>query len=219
MHPPEPPPDPSAPAASSSFTIFEHCPTGTFEYFFASDRFIWSDDMFRIYGYEPGQIVPTYEIGQSHVHPDVREYSATFWAEVKDVGGPLSAYLLLQGTKGTPLQALVVGDQIVEEGSVIGVWGIVIDVTHSIHSDSHRLADEAVAASVRKRGVIEQAKGILAGHLGLSTEEAFQVMSQHSQDTNRKVNAIAEDIIDKGAPRITRPVDALQRARDFLKSL
>ncbi|HYF67598.1 MAG TPA: PAS domain S-box protein [Ohtaekwangia sp.] len=33
----------------------------------------WSDETFRIYGYSPGEIEPTYEIFLSHVHPDDRE--------------------------------------------------------------------------------------------------------------------------------------------------
>ena len=30
----------------------------------------WSDEQFRIYGYEPGAVVPTLELVMSHIHPD-----------------------------------------------------------------------------------------------------------------------------------------------------
>ncbi|MEQ9200601.1 MAG: PAS-domain containing protein, partial [Rhodospirillales bacterium] len=32
----------------------------------------WSDEQFRLYGYEPGEVKPTREIFQSHLHPDDR---------------------------------------------------------------------------------------------------------------------------------------------------
>ncbi|MBA2505342.1 MAG: PAS domain-containing protein [Thermoleophilaceae bacterium] len=33
----------------------------------------WSDELYRIYGLEPGSIVPTYENFLGYVHPDDRE--------------------------------------------------------------------------------------------------------------------------------------------------
>ncbi|MHA7219467.1 PAS and ANTAR domain-containing protein [Arthrobacter sp. MDT1-48-3] len=199
--------------------IFENCPTGTFQYIFATDTFHWSDEMFLMHGYEPGEIVPTYELGQSHVHPSMRESSAAFWAEATDLDGPLSAYLTLQDRNGKDFQTLVVGGPLLEDGERIGVWGLLIDLTHSIHADSHRLANEAVAASVAKRSTIDQAKGILAGRMGISLQDAFDVMSQHSQDTNRKVNAIAQDVVEALGQRLTYQVDGREQARKFLRSL
>jgi two-component system, cell cycle sensor histidine kinase and response regulator CckA len=34
---------------------------------------VWTDEVYRIYGYEPGEIVPSYELFISHVHPPDRE--------------------------------------------------------------------------------------------------------------------------------------------------
>ncbi|AUZ86285.1 hypothetical protein CVO76_00455, partial [Arthrobacter agilis] len=72
-----------------------------------------------------------------------------------------------------------------------------VDLTRSIHTDTHRLANEAVAASAVKRSVIEQAKGILMARGGLTASEAFDRIRQRSQLTNRKVIAISQDIIDR----------------------
>jgi len=43
-------------------------------------KFRWSDETFRIYGYEPGEVIPDYEMFLRHVHPDDI-------AEVKDIRG------------------------------------------------------------------------------------------------------------------------------------
>jgi hypothetical protein len=211
------------PLAPAVFSVPSHgvrnCPTGTFEYLFASDTFHWSDEMFIMHGYKPGEIVPTYDLGQTHVHPQMRESSAAFWSEVIEYNGPLSTYLTLRDRSGKDFQALVVGGPLIEDGEHVGVWGLLIDLTNSIHADSHRLANEAVAASVQKRSIIDQAKGILAGRMGISTNQAFDVIRQHSQDTNRKTNLIAQNIVDTLGDRIPRQIDGMEQARLFLRSL
>lgn len=199
--------------------LFKNCPTGTFQYYFATDTFHWSDEMFTMHGYEPGEIEPTFELGQSHVHPTMRESSAAFWAAVTEDNGPLSMYLTLQDRNGKDYQTLVVGGPLFDGDEHIGVWGLLIDLTRSIHTDSHRLANEAVAAATLKRSTIDQAKGVLAGMTGISTDEAFNVISQHSQDTNRKVTLIAQNIVDSHSRQIPRQIDGKEQARQFLRSL
>ena len=44
--------------------------------------------------------------------------------------------------------------------------------------------------------VIEQAKGILMGYYGISSDTAFQLLCRWSQDTNTKVRRIAELLAD-----------------------
>lgn len=199
--------------------LFKNCPTGTFQYYFATDTFHWSDEMFTMHGYEPGEIEPTFELGQSHVHPTMRESSAAFWAEVTEHNGPLSMYLTLQDKSRKDYQTLVVGGPLFDGDKHIGVWGLLIDLTRSIHTDSHRLANEAVAAATRKRSTIDQAKGVLTGMTGISTREAFDVISQHSQDTNRKANLVAQDILDAHGRQIPPQIDGKEQARQFLRSL
>jgi PAS domain S-box-containing protein len=43
---------------------------GSFEWDMASNVVTWSDEMYRIYGVEPGQFDGTYEAFMEHVHPD-----------------------------------------------------------------------------------------------------------------------------------------------------
>jgi PAS domain S-box-containing protein len=44
---------------------------GTWEW--ASDQILWSDNLFRIYGLRPGEVIPTAEWVFAHCHPDDRE--------------------------------------------------------------------------------------------------------------------------------------------------
>ncbi len=184
--------------AVSSVEYFIDCPTGTVEYYFADNVYHWSDELYRIHGYERGDVVPTLELGMSHVDPADRDSVRAFWTKVTTVGGPSSVYTSLRDLNGHTHKLLISADLILnDEKEPVGVWALVVDLTRSIHADTHRLANEAVAASAASRAVIEQAKGILMGRAGLNATEAFDRISSHSQRTNRKVVVISQEIIDR----------------------
>jgi diguanylate cyclase (GGDEF)-like protein/PAS domain S-box-containing protein len=46
---------------------------GSWEWDIPNNKVIWSDELFRIYGLEPGEIEPTYERFLDRIHPDDRE--------------------------------------------------------------------------------------------------------------------------------------------------
>ncbi|MHA7278400.1 PAS and ANTAR domain-containing protein [Arthrobacter sp. MDT2-2] len=178
---------------------FVNCPTGIVEHYFESPALHWSDELYRIHGYERGEIVPTLDLGISHFKPADQTAARSLWENLLSKGGPRSAYLSLRDVNGKVRKVLISGDYILSEGEQgsepIGVWALVVDLTRSIHWDTHRLANEAVAASAVKRSVIEQAQGMARG--GLTASEAFDWIRQRSQLTNRTVIAISQDIIDR----------------------
>src|SRR3954465_15943935 len=45
---------------------------GSWEWDVAAGTVTWSDELFRIYGYEPGAFQPAYDAFLDHVHPDDR---------------------------------------------------------------------------------------------------------------------------------------------------
>ncbi|WP_434993232.1 ANTAR domain-containing protein [Arthrobacter sp. Ld5] len=207
------------PGADARSRFFDTAPTGTFEYYFDTDSFHWSDEMFALHGYEPGQISPSLEVGLSHFPDGVRDQAAAYWHEVRTFGGPLSTYLTLQNAQGAQRQVLIVGDQILQDGGVVGVWGIMVDVSEPVRTDSDRFAREAVAASAAARGVIEQAKGILMGQTGVTADQAFRLLSQHSQDTNRKVSDIARNLVERAAGIGAGNARAFTDARAVVESI
>jgi hypothetical protein len=187
----------------SSAEYFVDCPTGTVEHYFADNTFHWSDEMFRIHGYERGEVVPSLKLGMAHIEPSDRDAAAAFWDHVSANKGAASIYASIRDLKGRAHNVLIHADTIIRDDEPVGVWGLVVDLTDSIHADRHKLANEAVAASALSRAVIEQAKGILMGRTGLNATEAFEHISQYSQRTNRKVVVISQEIIDR-AHQLTR---------------
>jgi GAF domain-containing protein len=53
-------------------------------------------------------------------------------------------------------------------------------------------------AALETRGVIDQAKGILMATRQLTADQAFQVLAQVSMKTNRKLHAIADELVHTG---------------------
>jgi GAF domain-containing protein len=75
----------------------------------------------------------------------------------------------------------------------------------SLYAACRRMADN-LQAGLESRAVIEQAKGILHAELGVSTAEAFQLLSRFSQNTNRRVRKISADLVQgRIAPAQFRP--------------
>lgn len=184
---------------------FFDCPTGLVEYYFADGEFIWSDGLYRMYGFERGQITPSMEMVLPHVEPEDRPKVQAYWDRVAEVGGPSSIYVSIRDRKDQQHKLLFSADYILDGTTPIGVWGVVVDLTQSIHADRHQLATEAVAASALNRAAIEQAKGILMGRTGVDADQAYELMSQLSQDTNRKVYAIAHEIIERATTAARAP--------------
>ncbi|MDN4609527.1 PAS and ANTAR domain-containing protein [Arthrobacter burdickii] len=177
------------------------CPTGTYEYYFDSGAFLWSDEMYDIHGYERGEVVPSLELGLTHVDPADRTNSQRLMGRLTADGGPIAGYHTIIDARKRRRQVLSVGDLITDDdGKTIGIRGMLADLTKSIHDDTHRLANRAVAESAARRAVIEQAKGILMGAHRISADDAFAAINARSQDTNRKVHDIAQDIVDATAP-------------------
>jgi GAF domain-containing protein len=50
--------------------------------------------------------------------------------------------------------------------------------------------------ALESRAVIDQAKGILMGRLGIPADAAFDVLARQSQATNRKLREIASDLVE-----------------------
>ncbi len=46
---------------------------GSFEYDLTTNKLVWSDQLYRIYGYEPKSIQPSFDLFLSHIHPEDKE--------------------------------------------------------------------------------------------------------------------------------------------------
>jgi len=71
----------------------------------------------------------------------------------------------------------------------------------------HNLSEQLHSA-IESRDLIGQAKGIIMAQAQLDSDAAFEVLRQRSQDQNRKLRDIAEEVVDKRAADVSGAGDA-----------
>ncbi|MHA7219223.1 PAS and ANTAR domain-containing protein [Arthrobacter sp. MDT1-48-3] len=172
------------------------CPTGTFDYFFETGTFVWSEVMYRIHGYRRGDVMPSLELGMAHIAPGEQAKARSLWEQILTSTEPIAWYHTIIDARGSHRQVLGVVNAVQHDGKTTGIRGYLTDITASIHVDSHQRADDAVSRSAVRREVIEQAKGVLMALKGVSADEAFASISSFSQNHNRKVTDIAQAMLD-----------------------
>lgn len=165
---------------------------GRFQYFLADQRWVWSDEVARMHGYEPGQVEPTTELLLSHKHPDDRAEVAEILQRVTE-GGLFSSRHRIIDAAGNTRWVVVVSDHLVDDdGHAVGTQGYYIDVSAGLQAD----LTKAMAKVVESREIIDQAKGVLMVAYGVSADQAFGILTWRSQASQRKLKDVAADFLN-----------------------
>ncbi|MGH3361470.1 MAG: PAS domain-containing protein, partial [Nocardioides sp.] len=124
---------------------------GDYDWHIASNSNRWSDQLFRIYGYEPGEIDPTYEVFLAHVHPDDRERIQGIHQHAYATGEPFEMIERIVRPDGE-LRFLSSNGQVVLDasGTPVRMRGTCLDITDQVHAER---ATERSAT--RFRGLVE----------------------------------------------------------------
>jgi ANTAR domain/PAS fold len=193
---------------------------GSFRFWFADERWEWSDEVAQMHGYEPGSVVPTTELLLSHKHPDDREHVRDLLSYALHSGGSFSSRHRFVDTTGGVHDAIVVADRILNEsGAVLGTAGYYIDLTATFDEarfeTRQEVLDEALPDLFENRAAIEQAKGVLMAVYRVSADQAFRVLQWRSQETNIKLRALAKQLINE-VSNLPPPSAAVQSQFDHV---
>ncbi|MFE3446145.1 PAS and ANTAR domain-containing protein [Nocardia sp. NPDC059180] len=189
---------------------------GGFRFWFADERWEWSDEVARMHGYQPGTVTPTTELLLGHKHPDDRDHVADVLAHAIAAAEPFSSRHRIIDTDGNTHHVIVVADTMADAtGAVIGTAGYYIDVTDTLAEHRQETLDDALPELLTARAVIEQAKGVLMLVYGLTSDQAFRVLTWRSQETNVKLRSLAAQLVAElptlrnAAPRMRSEFDHL----------
>jgi len=193
---------------------------GTWSYALGTDTWTWSPEVFAMLGFRAGEVVPTSRLLLAHRIDGDALPSADVLAE----GVPFASTLRLRDARRRERLLLLVGRPADSPHGVPSdgrVRGFVVDLTESLRLHSEGAVGEALANSQRHRSAIEQAKGALMAWYGLSEDEAFGVLTRHSQHLNVKVRDLAIRLVERlpgrpaatGVPSIDELLESLSADR------
>ena len=205
-----------SPAATSAKPVADSVGVGAFRFWFAGQRWEWSDEVARMHGYEPGSVVPTTELLLSHKHPDDRDHVQDLLDRALHAKSSFSSRHRFIDVGGNVHDAIVVADRMADEtGAVVGTAGYYLDLTATFVETRQVALDEALPDLFEARALIEQVKGVLMAIYRISPEQAFGVLRWRSQETNTKLRALARQLIVEIAT-LPPPSAEVQSAFDHL---
>jgi PAS domain S-box-containing protein len=185
----------AGPYTYSSALGNNQCLAGTFLADLETGKISWSDDMFQLHGYRRGEVVPTLELLFSHKHPEDRPRCEEIVAQVVRTGGYFCMYHRIIDAQGRTRRVLTSGDAITTDGKVTALEGVMVDLTTTLQRETEQTAREAVIGATSTRTVIDQARGILMGQLGMGSEDAFQMLVSTSSHRNVKLVVVAAELV------------------------
>ncbi|WP_157970830.1 PAS and ANTAR domain-containing protein [Nakamurella deserti] len=193
---------------------------GWFDYDLTTDVWTWSATLYRIHGFEPGEIVPTTAIFVSHKHPEDRSHTDEVLAAVLETGQPFCCRHRIITSRREVRTVVTIGQGTLDDtGRVTKVTGYFVDITDAATAVSQQAIRDAVAGSAAARAQIEQAKGALMIVQGVSADDAFAILRWHSSHANVKLRDLAQLIVDAIQQPYTGTDDANQRLGRLLSGV
>ena len=173
-------------------------------YLVHDDRWQWDEQMFRLHGFEPGQIVPTTGVLLAHTHPEDRSCCAALLeAAVADGESFVCQHRVIDALNHEHIVVALGQPERDENASVRAVQVILADVTDAVRQQAREAAASAVRGATATRAVIDEAKGALMAEYGLTGDQAFEVLRTLSNNFNVKVVVLAEAILELFAANVT----------------
>ncbi len=169
----------------------EHA-AGAFRYQVTTDQWWWSDEVYVMHGFEPGEVVPTTAMILAHKHPDDRDHYAGSLTRAARQGGSFASVHRILDANGEERVLAAIGEAVLaDDGTLVAVFGHFADVTGTVRRLASVEATRQIGEADRHRAVIEQAKGVVAARTGLTPDAAFELLKKASMQVNTKLHDVA----------------------------
>ena len=146
---------------------------GSWEWDVGLDRITWSDELYRIYGYRPGEVDVTYDSFLDHVHPEDRAHVGETVGEGLRTQQPFEFEHRILRPSGE-VRLLYARGRVAatDSGAPSRMVGIALDVTEQRRAESEtrlaieeRAGREASEAARRRLALLAEASQLLASTL------------------------------------------------------
>jgi PAS domain S-box-containing protein len=214
---------------------------GSWEWYPATNHWVWSDEAYRLLGLEPGHVVPSYNHIIATVHPDDRERVEATLQRARRTGVPFELEHQVRLHDGTERHVHQRCEARSDNGRGLALFGTIQDVTERVMAarameDAARAAQEADRAKTQLlsmashdlrtpltaiQGYIELVHSGAAGELNGEQRELLEVAYRNAND----LAALISDLLDlarleAGGLQLRRePSDIAQSVKNVLRTL
>ncbi|WP_278235588.1 PAS domain-containing protein [Isoptericola sp. AK164] len=180
----------------------------------------WSDEVYRMYGCEPGEITPTVDLIRARTHPDDRaRVSRTAIVSLR-AGRPFSSAHRIIDPHGKARTVVITGrGQVADDGTIAQVGGYVLDVSPVARETLERETHRAVGRAMVSAAAVEQVKGSLMVVRGVDESAAAEQISEVAARAGIPVQAAAAQVVTALRSATGEPDDRLRTALESVHSV
>ncbi len=182
---------------------------GTWRWNLSDNSEVWSNEQFRIFGYEPGEVEASYELFLNAVHPDDREKTLTAVDKALNEGAPYSIEFRIIRKNGETRFVSAQGEvEVNTNGKPESMIGTVLDITDRVELESNLLQ----AAKMATLG--EMATGI--AH---ELNQPLNVIRMSSRNIKRKIEkeSLENEYLQEKLSRIDAQIDRATKITDHMR--
>jgi PAS domain S-box-containing protein len=163
------------------------------------DHIAWSDQLYRLFGYEPGEVELTHELFYAHVHPEDRPEQERLTERARVSGETVTTSFRIVRADGELRTLEVRAEAVVADGQLLYAIGTMQDLTERRELEQH--AEEARTAAARRRTGLEVHDKIVQGlstawlslHLG-DPERALEAVETTTANAQEVVHELLADL-------------------------
>ena len=192
--------------------------TGSWAYKAGGDALYWSEENFRIWGFDPRQGTPGLEIVQQRVHPKDRDKRKEYFERAAGAGTDFAHEFRIVQPDGTVRYIHTVGHPVFSaNGDVIEVVGTHVDVTERKRAEEEReklRIAEAELAHINRLSML----GELAASIGHEVKQPITAAVTNAKTCLRWLKRDQPDL-DEAREAATRMVEDALRSADIINRM
>ena len=177
---------------------------GQFSWDTTTDAWWWSDGLYRLYGYAPGEVEPTLARFLQHKDPRDRAQIDLVFSRCSQEGGPFSCHHRIIDARGRHKTVVAIGFG--RRNSADTHTDVMEGFLVEAGSGSPVESEEGLQTLLRSRASIEQVKGALMLVHGLTADAAFSLLRGYSQVYNKKLSVIVSAVLEAFQARATTSI-------------
>jgi PAS domain S-box-containing protein len=178
------------------------------------DDLVWSDQLYRLFGYEPGEVELTHELFYAHVHPDDRPEQERLTERARRSGETVTTSFRIVRADGQERTIEVHAEAVVADGRLLYAIGTMQDLTERRELEQH--AEEARTAAARHRTGLEVhdkiVQGLSAAWLSLQLGDPDRALEAVETTTANAQEVVQELLADLASSTPVGPGDLVARS-------